>query len=79
MTEETGRRGPARREIGSECVLKAGRGSEWRREGKREGGRGETGVIVGDGAESASLLRPHCLPSGGEASPTSSEVARPRH
>lgn len=22
-------------------------------------------MIVGDGAESASLLRPHCLPSGG--------------
>lgn len=35
------------------------------REGKREGRRGETGVIVGDGAESASVLRPHCLPSGG--------------
>ncbi|CAG10286.1 unnamed protein product [Tetraodon nigroviridis] len=35
LTEETGRRGPVRREIGSECVLTAGWGSEWWREGKR--------------------------------------------
>lgn len=65
MTEETGRRGTVRREIGSECVLTAGWGSEWWREGKSEGRRGETGVIVADGTERASVLRPYCLLSGG--------------
>lgn len=40
------------------------------REGRRKGAEGEkssvvgVGVIVGDGAEKESVLRPDCLPSG---------------
>lgn len=81
MTEETGRRGPVLGEIGSECVLKAGRGSERWREGKREvreGRRGEMGCECWRRSRESVCSQAPLFTQRGEASPTSSEVAQPQ-